>query len=1030
MPRATPQGADPSRRLSAAELRRLAERAANLDERLAAPVASHAADTATLEPWRRALSPVDPGALTRRLLWDGLDEARVAAALGATPLADPAWTSWLPRFVEESETCAELLASGRGLDEVPPAPAEDEPPFLELWVPMVRAARRAADAASAGAFGALGGDARRGLEAPLFRELSAVAELALLHRFHGCGLDYAGFVASMLRGGWAELFRELPVLARQLARLADTWAVNTANLLRRLREDHAAIAGRFGFAPERLASVAAGLSDRHHGGCRVAILTFDSGRRLVYKPRDVGLERAFQDLLRGLVEAGLRPAPPALDILERSGYGWCAFVERQPLATRAAAREFYARAGALLAVAHVLRARDLHNENVIATPAGPVLIDTEAALVHMDRAEGEGSATGGAPGRAAVRLADSCLATSLVALVNTDTLDEPFDIGGLRPSQGHMSSLPRRAWHGQRTDAIGFAPERRAERVTSGAPLLGAAPVAPEEHSEALLEGFGAAYRFLMRGRDDVARRLAAFAGGRRTRILFRASDQYAALLMVLFAPRHQRDGLERAMALEMLHRVFSRETERPRLWPLVAEERADLEGLDIPRFAVPVDDTAVVARGGERVLGHFVRSGTDAVRERLAGLSEDDLAAETSLLAAALQPSPPPPPCAAQGAERLVAAAATLGEAVIEAPAGLRRGPDALSLYDGSAGRALFLAALAAIAGGRWRALARTALRDLAAAQAVAASPGACTGHGSLVYTLVVAAHLLEDGDLLEAARAHAEALRPEGVQAETRCDVESGLAGGLLALLALHGATRDARLVEPARAFGARLLALQQPTGEGAAAWPSDDGRVHAGFAHGASGIALALGRLHGVAPDVRLPSAVRRALGHARLSYSAAERNWPLQRKAGGTLPMVAWCHGAPGIALARALLADGLLDAAAREDLDLALATTAEAPPGRFDHLCCGRLGRAEVLLAAGRRLGRASLVEAGLALAEAVAERVLASGRLGARTAGFEWRVTLPGFFEGLSGIGYALLRFAAPERLPCVLGFETGGDEA
>jgi lantibiotic modifying enzyme len=136
------------------------------------------------------------------------------------------------------------------------------------------------------------------------------------------------------------------------------------------------------------------------------------------------------------------------------------------------------------------------------------------------------------------------------------------------------------------------------------------------------------------------------------------------------------------------------------------------------------------------------------------------------------------------------------------------------------------------------------------------------------------------------------------------------------------------------------------------------------------------------------------------------------------------MVAWCHGAPGIALSRVLLPGELLDAAAREDLTIAIETTATAPPGRFDHLCCGRLGRADILLTAGRRLRNQSLEHAGHALAAPVAERVLALGRLGARTAGFEWRVTLPGFFEGLAGIGYTLLRFTAPARLPSILAFE------
>jgi lantibiotic modifying enzyme len=659
----------------------------------------------------------------------------------------------------------------------------------------------------------------------------------------------------------------------------------------------------------------------------------------------------------------------------------------------------------------------------------------------MDRAEGEGSATGGAPGRAAVRLADSCLATSLVAMVQADTLDQPFDIGGLRPSAGHMSSLPRRAWHGQRTDLVGFEPERRAERVTAGAPLLDDRPVAPEEHADAVLRGFTAGYRFLAHKRDALVPRLAAFAG-RKTRILFRASDQYAALLMVLATPRYQADGLARGIALETLHRVFSRDVERPRLWPLVAEEREDLEGLDIPRFAVPVDATDVVARGGERVVGHFVRSGIDAVAERLRRLSEDDLAAEQALLASCLQPSPAPPalPSSSSGDARLVAAAEALGGAVREAPAGLRRGPggdagEGMSLYDGAAGRAVFFAALASVAGAEWTRDARQAAGELGAA--LGAGPaawsgiGGLTGFGSAAYALALAQQLLGDPSLALPARRFALAFDARRLAHEERADVESGLAGLALGVLALHATTPDPALVALAQAAGRRLLALQIADGPEAGAWRGEDGRVHTGFAHGASGIALALARIHAVAPDPALKDAVAKALFHARASYSPAEKNWPLARRLGGTLPMVAWCHGAPGIALARVQLPGELLDTTAREDLKTAIETTATTPAGRFDHLCCGRLGRAEVLLVSGARLKNDGLVTAARALTDPVAERVLALGRLGARTAGFEWRVTLPGFFEGLAGIGYTLLRCAAPRRLPSVIGFEfpRGGDE-
>ena len=64
-----------------------------------------------------------------------------------------------------------------------------------------------------------------------------------------------------------------------------------------------------------------------------------------------------------------------------------------------------------------------------------------------------------------------------------------------------------------------------------------------------------------------------------------------------------------------------------------------------------------------------------------------------------------------------------------------------------------------------------------------------------------------------------------------------------------------------------------------------------------------------------------------------------------------------------------------------------------------------------------------------ALAAGVAERARTSGRFGLRSSEFEARAFRPGFFQGLSGIGYQLLRTAAPNRLPSVLGFQTAPRE-
>jgi lantibiotic modifying enzyme len=116
----------------------------------------------------------------------------------------------------------------------------------------------------------------------------------------------------------------------------------------------------------------------------------------------------------------------------------------------------------------------------------------------------------------------------------------------------------------------------------------------------------------------------------------------------------------------------------------------------------------------------------------------------------------------------------------------------------------------------------------------------------------------------------------------------------------------------------------------------------------------------------------------------------------------------------------------VDAETAGEVALAVATTLDAPPSSHDHLCCGGMGRAEVLLVVGQARADEALVWEAQRRAALLAARVLEAGRAGLRVAGFESGAFRPGFFRGWSGIGYQLLRTAAPARLPSVLAFEAG----
>jgi lantibiotic modifying enzyme len=306
---------------------------------------------------------------------------------------------------------------------------------------------------------------------------------------------------------------------------------------------------------------------------------------------------------------------------------------------------------------------------------------------------------------------------------------------------------------------------------------------------------------------------------------------------------------------------------------------------------------------------------------------------------------------------------------------------------------------------------------------------PGGASGLGGLIYALVRVAGLIDAPELLPRARQVAALLTPAAIAADTRLDVAGGVAGAALGLLTLYTATGDRAILAQAVACGERLLATRQAGPTAGAAWATLDGALLSGFAHGAAGIAYALLRLAAATGDDRFHAAAAEALAYESALFDPAAGNWPDLRPAmantdGSPAFMQSWCHGAPGIALARLGGLPWLDTATIRRDLDNGLATTqATDPAGDVDHLCCGTAGRSEILLAAGRALGRPALVHQAAGWMAAVTARAAQSGGY-YLAPGLPPDARPPGLFQGQAGIGYTLLRLAYPDRLPCLLLWE------
>ncbi|MEP0774957.1 MAG: type 2 lantipeptide synthetase LanM [Acidobacteriota bacterium] len=986
-----------------------------------------------LERWSHIFAGGDRAALQRRLAWDGLDERLIAAALGSLP------TPAIPLYLQ---ALPDILA-----EPAPPAPSSDEAevPFGHLLTPWVQHARRRLAALAPDLTTLLAPGAQRAAEQHLLEQLSAVAAAALHERFHAFrdsrrsgpadggaspgDRTYRAFVDSLRGPQLAGFLVAHPVLTRHLFLLAWQWTEAMAELVIRLADDLEALGQAFadGDVLGPVEAVDTGLSDRHAGGRQVAALRFASGAQVVYKPRDVTLEAAWAELMQWLAREGLDCAPPAPRVLARPGYGW---VERVQAEEVSDGTDFARRAGALVFLAWLLGGVDLHEDNVIATAHGPALIDAEALLqpLRTDLT------------RAA---ASSILATGLLTFPILTAQGSLVDAGGL--VGGARSPSPHRQWENVNTDAM--RPVSRAAPARSPANLsrTHGQPWRPTRRRAELEEGFGEAYRFCLAHRHrllDPAGPLQPFALA-EPRVVFRPTESYVRLQRALLAPAYQRLGVERSIALDALNRVFAASPRRPPLWPLVAEERAALERLDIPRFTLPATAEALVAASGEVIPGVVGRSGWASLADRLQGLSEQQLAHHLHLLRVCATTQPladeeaRPDDTEREAAlvawrEALQTAAVRCGEEIERAifpdrtaPALARWGDlDAADLSHGLPGVALLFAALHRVTDEpRWRSRARACWQAALSRPQPPESLGACKGTGGRLYALALLAALSDDADAADAARRLLAAFPCRAIAADRRLDVFSGGAGAILGLLATHAALGESLAIALAQECARHLLAVQRPEG----GWSPADAAAP-GFAHGAAGIACALARLAAVTGEVRLVEAARRGLEFEFSLFDTRRGTFRTPaRYPGGAVrhvSMSAWCNGAPGVALA---LATAALPPSARVGLDEALAVTRACGLAGLDHLCCGSLGIIDVLLTSGQRLGQESLIGAATARGIVVLRRAM-----GSDTFALEEAVAAPavrlGLFHGLAGVGYQALRLAAPATFPSLLAFLLPGN--
>ncbi len=1037
------------------------------------------------------LGVTDDATLTRLFAPSFPDLRYILGTVSSSHLEEsPLHMHWIETLERIIDITSSPLVPDRCLEATSPVP------FEELLISFVQYARDQLQIRAAGSYTCLSEQAHIDLEKWLLQSLAHLSGQAFQREFSIFRMESSPFAHQFYEDNthrdlyeyfldgyrgeqiWS-FFLEYSVLARLLVLQVDQWVDACQEFLLRLQIDQEAIAAVF-FEGRHLAPVVdikAGCSDSHRHGRTVFLLTFDSGDRLVYKPRNMSVDCAFSDLLAWVNACGISPTLKVSRILNRATYGWMEYIPSLPCQSQQEVQQYYQRIGMLLCLLYLLGGTDMHKENLIACADMPVLTDLEM-VIH--------------PGSLNFSLLDSPLPQSIDAVqrtaIHSGLLPNKFpviegkvaiDMSALGGGEEQESPRPVPQWKYINTNAMVF---RREVVRMGGKPLpnrvkLHDRILQPQDYQAEILDGFRRLYHLLTEQRAKLLAPegpLASFAGC-PIRYVIRATDTYGFVLDQLSSPIFLRDGADRWIEMQLLRRPLLKATTPSWVSILLEVELAALERLDIPWFGTHTDSYELLTDTGAVLPNLFTLSALEQARLHLSLLGEEDCHRQANLIRATFLSFPSVAPHATEESpvadesldeasilppEELLTVAQKLAQDLIDssfrngsgdmtwigfhydqAIEGYHLLPLGFDLYGGTSGIALFLAALAWLTG-------ETTYQDCALAtlkplgehiRKSASFPveerfggmsiGGAAGLGSCLYALTHLGQWLDRPDFLQTATQLALLVTPERVQADRILDVIGGAAGALLSLLALYKVTANEEILQRAMLCGHHLLEQRVETKAGPRAWPDSDGIALTGFSHGVAGTAYALLQLFAVTHQQEFLDAACEGIDYERSIFVPEVGNWPDLRKfaeAQEGTPVsyiTSWCHGATGIGLARLGGLNVLDTSEVRCEIEVALETTLACGLPSLDNLCCGNFGRIEFLLVIAQRLQRPDLLERAQKHACVLVRRACQQGDFHL-LANLPRQANNPGLYQGRAGIGYELLRLAFPERLPCLLLWE------
>ncbi|MFK5985336.1 MAG: DUF4135 domain-containing protein [Pseudomonadota bacterium] len=502
----------------------------------------------------------------------------------------------------------------------------EDDPFVFLITPFVKVACIELLSSKGVFYASLNDQCRQDIENQLVKKLVYICSYTILTDFkesqklsNPVDVDVTEYVKKIYKNPLV-FFKKYSVLARLLAMHTDYWIQSTFKMLKRLLTDYEQLNQKFFDEKDNvchedviksITEFQLNLSDPHEHGQTVAIISFNHGNKVVYKPKNMYAEYAFSEFIDWFNEqvGSMELKLNSVCVINKHTYGWSRFIPHVSCETDKNVEEFYKKIGMFGAIFYILRGSDYHYDNLIAHANDPVFIDHEMLFypLFIDRHNEEFKDK--TIFEVQNNYYESVVGTRLFPIIEERRSGKIGDISAV----GHFNA-------NNINMALPFK-NREYQRVF--------------KYKDMVVNGFEYAYKLMQKNKEYLQTERSPLHRFKELDVRFnmRSTSTYLRIIYSTIVPAALRNGI---VYIDYIHRlrdqfpsVFSNGLPRE----IANQELMILSRLDAPRFTVNCTARGLNKLDKTRFEEIFELSGYELVLHRIKTLDDDALIEQKSYL-------------------------------------------------------------------------------------------------------------------------------------------------------------------------------------------------------------------------------------------------------------------------------------------------------------------------------------------------------------------------------------------------------------